>query len=150
MEHHEPDYDLWDYEKAIYDLMTKPIQTVFAEYNRQIEALRKTVRKKGEEYVDVIHLWTEEVKSRIRYMEYFKKVQGETFRYQILIESLEDYPKDTTSWTIGQEQNKKENTPNKSSPETVVQDVDGYILTKVKEEEQYDHLSETHLIGKKR
>jgi len=39
---------------------------------------------------------------------------------------------DTTTWTIGQEQDKKENTPNKSSPKTVVQDVEGDILTKVK------------------
>jgi len=35
--------------------------------------------------------------------------------------------------------------PNKSSPETVVQDVDGDILIKVKKREHYDHMLETHL-----
>jgi len=47
--------------------------------------------------------------------------------------------------TIGQELDKKENTPNKSSPETIVQDTVGYIRTKIKKGEQCDHLSETYL-----
>ena len=51
----------------------------------------------------------------------------------------------TTTWTIGHEQDKKENTPNKSSLETVVQDAEGDILIKVKKGEHYDHMLETHL-----
>lgn len=47
--------------------------------------------------------------------------QGETFQDEDL-ESLENDPNDTTSWTIGHERVKKENTQNKSSHETVVQD----------------------------
>lgn len=38
-----------------------------------------------------------------------------------------------------------ENTPNKSSPETVVQETVGYIRAEIKKGEQCDHLSETHL-----
>jgi hypothetical protein len=52
---------------------------------------------------------------------------------------------DTISWTIGQEEDKNENTPNKSFLETIVQENVGYIRTKVKKGEQCDHLSETHL-----
>jgi hypothetical protein len=50
-----------------------------------------------------------------------------------------------STWTIGQEQDKMENTPNKSSPETVVQETVGCIRAEIKKGEQCDHLSETHL-----
>ena len=50
-----------------------------------------------------------------------------------------------STWTIGQEQDKKENTPKKTSPETVVQVTVGYIRTEIKKGEQCDHLPETHL-----
>jgi len=73
------------------------------------------------------------------------KAQCETFQDEDLEESFEHDPNDTTFWTTGQGQDKKDNTPNKSSFETVVQDVEEYILPEVKREGHYDKPSETHL-----
>jgi hypothetical protein len=69
------------------------------------------------------------------------KAQCETFQDEDLEESFENDPNDTTSWTIASENDKKENTPKKSSSETVVQDAEEYILTEVKREEYCDQPS---------
>jgi len=150
MECNEPDPYFWEYEQYIYSLMAEAIQSVMAEYQRKLDAYSEIISESGETQLALINQISENVsKSHDRVKEFSKEAEVETFQDEDLEESFEDDPNDTTYWTIGHEHDKNENTPNKSSHETIVQDAQVYILTKVKKEEHRDQLLETHKLKHK-
>ena len=167
MENDDPDSDFWDYEQARYELMKKDILAVLAEVHKRVEEFGNVIRVGEKKLLEEVNHWTNEiVKTRIYCREFFERIRINTLQSINLSELQEDElttsqiepstplksvkPSnsptiDTTSWTIGHDKDKKENTQNKSSPQTVVEVSEGYILTKVKKGKQYDHTSETHL-----
>jgi len=130
MKYHELD-PLVAYEQAIYKLMKEAILIVYAEFDKCIEEFGNAIRARNKRnFEDMDCLKNEICKTRICIREFLERRQNNT----LLIVKLSELKEE-------QEQDKKENTPNKSSSKIVVQETVGYIRTKVKEGEKSDHLS---------
>jgi len=151
------DFDLWEYEQAQYKLTTETMSMAYAVVNKSIEDLGDAIRRRSNrDFEDMECLNKEICELRINIVEYFEQNntsfsvkssrlnESELTIYQIA-HSVPLPHIHLSTWTIGHEQDKKKNTPKKSSPETVVQETVGYICTKIKKGEQCDHLSKTHL-----